>query len=65
MVAKAGPMASAMFGKEPPANLEQTVTEQTVDYVYTQMGKGEGALRANPALSKDALVKKIFSAVKK
>lgn len=65
MVKKAGPMASAMFGKEPPANLEQSVTEQTVDYVYTQMGKGEGALRANPALSKDALVKKIFSAVKK
>lgn len=65
MVAKAGPMASAMFGKEPPANLEQTVTEQTVDYVYAQMGKGEGALRANPSLSKDALVTKIFSAVKK
>jgi hypothetical protein len=58
-------MASAMFGKEPPANLEQTVTEQTVDYVYAQMGKGEGALRTNPNLSKDALVQKIFSAVKK
>jgi hypothetical protein len=28
------------------------------------MGKGEGALRANPSLSKDALVQKIFSAVK-
>jgi hypothetical protein len=65
MVAKAGPMASAMFGKEPPANLEQTVTEQTVDYVYTQMGKGEGALRTNPKLSTDALVQKIFTAVKK
>ncbi|MFT3780434.1 MAG: DUF4197 family protein [Nibricoccus sp.] len=65
MVAKAGPMASAMFGKEPPANLEQSVTEQTVDFVYGQMGKGEAALRANPSLSKDALVKKLFSAVKK
>jgi hypothetical protein len=65
MVAKAGPMASAMFGKEPPANLEQSVTEQSVDFVYAQMSKGEGALRANPSLSKDALVKKIFSAVKK
>lgn len=65
MVAKAGPMASAMFGKEPPANLEQSVTEQTVDFMYTQMGKGEGALRANPAMSKDALVKKVFSMVKK
>jgi hypothetical protein len=65
MVAKAGPMASAMFGKEPPANLEQNVTEQTVDFVYGQMAKGEGALRANPAMSKDALVKKVFSMVKK
>jgi len=65
MVAKAGPMASAMFGKEPPANLEQNVTEQTVDFVFAEMGKGEGALRAKPSLSKDALVKKIFSAVKK
>lgn len=65
MVAKAGPLASAMFGKEPPANLEQNVTEQTVDFVYGQMAKGEGALRANPAMSKDALVKKVFSMVKK
>lgn len=65
MVAKAGPMASAMFGKEPPANLEQNVTEQTVDFVYGQMAKGEGALRANPAMAKDALVKKVFSMVKK
>ena len=65
MVAKAGPMASTMFGKNPPANLEQSLTEQTVDFVYTQMGNGEGALRTNPKLSKDALVQKIFSAVKK
>ncbi|MFT3870080.1 MAG: DUF4197 domain-containing protein [Nibricoccus sp.] len=65
MVAKAGPMAAAMFGKEPPANLEQNVTEQTVDFVYGQMAKGEGALRANPAMSKDGLVKKVFSMVKK
>lgn len=65
MVAKAGPMASTMFGKTPPANLEQSLTEQTVDLVYSQMGKGEGALRANPNLSKDALVQRIFSAVKK
>ncbi|MBK9989457.1 MAG: DUF4197 family protein [Verrucomicrobia bacterium] len=65
MVAKAGPMASTMFGKTPPANLEESLTEQTVDFVYSQMGKGEGALRTNPKLSKDALVKKIFSAVKK
>lgn len=65
MVAKAGPMASAMFGKEPPANLEQSVTEQTVDYMYGQMAKGEGALRANPSMSKDALVKRVFSMVKK
>lgn len=65
MVAKAGPMASTMFGKTPPASLEQSLTEQTVDCVYSQMGKGEGVLRANPKLSKDALVQKIFSAVKK
>jgi len=65
MVAKAGPFASSMFGKEPPANLEQTVTEQTVDYVYGQMGKGEGALRVNPSIAKNALVKKVFAAVKK
>ncbi len=64
MVAKAGPFAASLFGKEPPANLEQSVTEQSVDFVYGQMSKGEGALRANPSLSKDALVKKIFSAVK-
>ena len=65
MVAKAGPFASAMFGKQPPANLDQAVTEQTVDYVYSQMGKNEGALRANPTVADNALVKKIFSAVKK
>lgn len=65
MVAKAGPFAAKMFGKEPPADLEKSVTEQTVDFVYGQMGKGETALRANPSLSKDSLVKKIFSAVKK
>jgi hypothetical protein len=65
MVAKAGPFAASMFGKQPPADLDQYVTEQTVDFVYGQMGKGEGALRANPSLSKDALVQKIFSAVKK
>jgi hypothetical protein len=65
MVAKAGPMASTMFGKTPPANLEQSLTEQTVDCVYAQMGKGEGALRANPNLSKDALVQKVFSSVQK
>jgi hypothetical protein len=65
MVAKAGPMASAMFGKTLPASFEQSLTEQTVDLVYAQVGKGEGALRANPKLSKDALVQKVFSAVKK
>lgn len=65
MVAKAGPFAASMFGKQPPADLDQYVTEQTVDFVYGQMGKGESALRANPSLSKDALVKKFFSAVKK
>jgi len=65
MVAKAGPFAASMFGKQPPADLDQCVTEQTVDFVYAQMGKGEGALRANPSVSKNALVQKIFSAVKK
>jgi len=65
MVAKAGPFAASMFGKEPPANFEQSVTEQTVDFVYGQMGKGEGALRVNPSIAKNALVTKIFAAVKK
>lgn len=65
MVAKAGPFASSMFGKEPPANFEQSVTEQTVDFVYGQMGKGESALRANPSMANNALVKKCFAAVKK
>jgi hypothetical protein len=45
--------------------LEQSVAEQTVDFAYGQMGKGEGVLRANPSLSKDALVEKIFNSVKK
>ena len=61
MVAKAGPFASAMFGKEPPASVEQGVTEQTVDYVYTQMAKGEGTLRANPKVAKNALVEKVLN----
>lgn len=65
MVSKAGPFASSIFGKEMPASIEQTVTEQTVDYVYAGMSKGEAALRADPNLSKDKLVKKIFSYVKK
>jgi len=65
MVAKAGPFAASMFGKQPPAELDQYVTEQTVDFVYGQMGKGEGALRANPSIAKNALVKKIFAAVQK
>jgi hypothetical protein len=65
MVSKVGPFAASMFGKEPPASLEQSVTEQTVDYVYGQMAKGEGVLRANPATADNALVKKLFAAVKK
>jgi len=65
MVAKAGPMAGAMFGKQPPVNLDQYVTDQSVDYIFSLVGKGEGALRANPSLANNALVKQVFSAVKK
>lgn len=65
MVAKAGPMASTLFGKQLPSNIDQYVAEQTVDYSYTLMGKSEGALRANPSLAKNALVKKVFESVQK
>ncbi len=65
MVAKVGPMAASVFGKQPPVNLDQYLTDQSVDFVFGLVGKGEGALRANPSLASNALVKQLFSAVKK
>ena len=60
MVAKAGPLAS-MFGKQPPVNLEQYVTDNVVDQVFGLMAKGEGVLRANPALAKNPAVQQALS----
>lgn len=64
MAAKAGPMA-AMMGVPGTTDLENYVFTQVLDTTFGYVAKGEAAIRANPALLKDAYAKAVFSAAKK
>jgi hypothetical protein len=45
------------------ANVEQYVTEQALDRLYTLIGEKEAAIRANPVQAGSELLKKVFGAV--
>ncbi|MBT9567206.1 MAG: DUF4197 domain-containing protein [Thiobacillus sp.] len=45
------------------ANVEQYVTRQTLDRLYTLIGEKEAAIRANPVQAGSDLLKKVFGAV--
>jgi len=64
MAAKAGPMA-AMMGVPGATDLENYVFTQVLDTTFGYVAKGEAAIRANPAMLKDAYAKAVFSGAKK
>lgn len=64
MAAKAGPMA-AMMGVPGAADLEGYVFTQLLDTTFGYMAKGEAAIRANPAMLKDATAATVFGGTKK
>jgi len=45
------------------ANVEQYVTQQALDRLYTLIGEKEAAIRANPLQAGSDLLKKVFGAV--
>jgi len=45
------------------ASVEQYVTQQSLDRLYTLIGEKEAAIRANPVAAGSDLLKKVFSAV--
>jgi hypothetical protein len=45
------------------ANVEQYVTQQTLDRLYTLIGEKEAAIRANPLQAGNDLLKQVFGAV--
>jgi len=45
------------------ANIEQYVTQQALDRLYTLIGEKESAIRANPLQAGSDLLKKVFGAV--
>ena len=45
------------------ANVEQYVTQQALDRLYTLIGEKEAAIRANPVAAGSDLLKKVFSTV--
>ncbi|MCA1979490.1 MAG: DUF4197 domain-containing protein [Thiobacillus sp.] len=45
------------------SNVEQYVTQQALDRLYTLIGEKEAAIRANPVSAGSDLLKKVFSAV--
>ena len=45
------------------ANVEQYVTQQTLDRLYTLIGEKEAAIRANPLQAGSDLLKKVFGAI--
>lgn len=51
--------------KKEQANLEQYVTQKTLDGVYLMMAKEEAAIRKDPVGQASSLLKKVFSAVGK
>lgn len=64
LAAKAGPMA-AMMGVPSTADLESYLYTQVLETSFNYLAKGEAALRANPALLKDATAVKVFGLGKK
>ena len=49
--------------KKGDANLEQYVTQKTLDGVYLMMAQEEAAIRANPVGQASSLIKKVFGAI--
>jgi hypothetical protein len=64
LAAMAGPMA-AMLGVPSAADLEGYLFTQVLDTSFGYVAKGEAAVRANPALLKDAVAAKVFGLAKK
>ncbi len=60
LLSAVGPAAS-LFGKPGVSDLESFVTDQTLESVYAYLAKEETALRANPALAQNPLVKQAFA----
>jgi hypothetical protein len=46
------------------ANIEQYVTDKTLDGLYTMIGEEEKAIRQNPAAAASAIVSKVFGALR-
>jgi Protein of unknown function (DUF4197) len=57
---------AAKFGliKGDAANIEQYVTDKTLDGLYLMIGEEEHAIRQNPAAAASAIVSKVFSALR-
>ncbi|MES2502570.1 MAG: DUF4197 domain-containing protein [Pseudomonadota bacterium] len=49
--------------KKEDANLEQYVTQRTLDGVYLMMAQEEAAIRKNPVGQASSLIKKVFGAI--
>lgn len=49
--------------KKEDANLEQYITQKTLDGVYLIMAQEEAAIRANPVGQTSSLIKKVFGAI--
>jgi hypothetical protein len=49
--------------KKEDANLEQYVTQKTLDGVYLMMAQEEAAIRKNPVGQASSLIKKVFGAI--
>jgi hypothetical protein len=49
--------------KKDQVNLEQYVTQKTLDGVYLMMAKEEAAIRKDPVGQASSLLKKVFGAV--
>jgi hypothetical protein len=60
----AGRAASMGLIKQNEANVQQYVTDKTLDALYAVIAEQERALRANPAQAGTALLKKVFGALR-
>lgn len=61
----AGAAAQYKLIDQKQANVEQYVTQQALDRLYTVIGEKEQAIRANPLQAGSELLKKVFGAVAK
>lgn len=60
----AGQGAKLGLLKGDSANIEQYVTDKTLDGLYAMIGEEEKAIRQNPAAAGSAIVSKVFSAIR-